>query len=119
MPKTKVTAYTHFQKIIQLEPLVKSKVSAYQEGGKTQNFKLDNTQPIPHLTPGLNKQEIGSEGLHLEKIDTKGSQKTDHSEKENRPNSVNEVKYPSISKISSTYIKTEQVDYKPSLTQMT
>jgi hypothetical protein len=87
---------------------MRTKASVHHSSDNHASLKLDYTQPMPQKSSSMNKHEVKSEAFHLIPLDLNIPAKVSSIDKENRPASINEIKYPTISKVQSNLLKTEK-----------
>ena len=95
--------------MIYLEPLLKTKDTPYRLHEKM-DFKLDYTQPVNIKSITLGGNQTREELFAFGPLDVNMADKNGCLEKENRPASMNEIKYPSIAKIKPSFYETEKFE---------
>jgi hypothetical protein len=103
--------------MIYLEPLLKTRDPHYRHHEKM-DFKLDYTQPVNIKSITLGTNHTREDSFPLEAIDANMVDKNSCFEKENRPASMNELKYPSIQKIKPSFYETQKIESLKVLAQV-
>ena len=115
--QAKENGLKNHQKMIYLEPLLKTRDTPYRHHEKM-DFKLDYTQPVSIKSITLGTNHTREDPFHLEPMEVNIVDKHSCFEKENRPASMNEIKYPSIQKIKPNFYKTQKIESLKVLTQV-
>jgi hypothetical protein len=74
------------------------------------DFKLDYTQPVNIKSINLGGSQTRDEVFQYGPLELNIVDKSNCLEKENKPASMNEINYPSIAKIKSSFYETEKFE---------